>query len=89
MPEGALLCFYTDGLVERRAVSLDVGLKRLCGAVVTGPVESICTRVMGQLIGDNPPADDIAVLMLRRQYLSEIEPLELASPSQLAERIPR
>jgi putative methionine-R-sulfoxide reductase with GAF domain len=89
VPEGALLCFYTDGLVERRAVSLDVGLKRLCGAVVTGPVESICTRVMGQLIGDNPPADDIAVLMLRRQYLSEIEPLELASPSPLAERIPR
>lgn len=82
VPEGALLCFYTDGLVERRTVSLDVGLKRLCQAVVAGPVESVCARIMGQLIGDTPPADDVAMLVLRRQHLSDIEPLELVLPAQ-------
>jgi serine phosphatase RsbU (regulator of sigma subunit) len=85
VPEGALLCFYTDGLVERRGISLDVGLKDLCAAVVAGPVESVCTRIMGRLVGDDPPADDIAVLVLRRQPLEEIETLELAPPAQLAE----
>lgn len=85
VPEGALLCFYTDGLVERRGISLDVGLKNLCAAVVAGPVESVCTRIMGRLVGDNPPADDIAVLVLRRQPLDEIETLELARPAQLVE----
>jgi serine phosphatase RsbU (regulator of sigma subunit) len=29
LPPGGLICFYTDGLVERRGVSLDVGLERL------------------------------------------------------------
>jgi serine phosphatase RsbU (regulator of sigma subunit) len=84
LPEGALLCFYTDGLVERRAISLDVGLKSLCEAVVAGPVESVCSRIMGQLIGDQPPADDIALLVLRRQQINEIGPLESA-PTQLTE----
>lgn len=83
VPEGALLCFYTDGLVERRGISLDVGLKDLCAAVVAGPVESVCARIMGRLVGDDAPADDIAVLVLRRQPLDEIETLELAPPAQL------
>ena len=82
VPEGALLCFYTDGLVERRAIPLDDGLQRLCGAVGAGPAESVCSRIMRQLIGDEPPADDIAVLVLRRQQLTEIGPLELALPAQ-------
>jgi serine phosphatase RsbU (regulator of sigma subunit) len=89
VPEGALLCFYTDGLVERRGISLDVGLKDLCAAVVAGPVESVCTRIMGRLVGDDPPADDIAVLVLRRQPLEEIETLDLTPPAQLLEAGPR
>jgi anti-sigma regulatory factor (Ser/Thr protein kinase)/putative methionine-R-sulfoxide reductase with GAF domain len=82
MPAGALLCFYTDGLIERRDISLDVGLKRLCDAVVAGPVESISASIMGRLIGDNPPADDIAMLVLRRHRITEIEPLQLTLPAQ-------
>jgi serine phosphatase RsbU (regulator of sigma subunit) len=85
VPEGALLCFYTDGLVERRAIPLDVGLKDLCAAVVAGPAESVCTRIMGRLVGDNPPADDIAVLVLRRQPHDEIGTLDLTPPAQLEE----
>ncbi|MDQ3905537.1 MAG: SpoIIE family protein phosphatase [Actinomycetota bacterium] len=82
VPAGALLCFYTDGLIERRDASLDVGLKRLCDVVVAGPVESVSASIMGRLIGDNPPGDDIAVLVLRRQHVTEIQPLQLTFPAQ-------
>ncbi|MBV9141287.1 MAG: SpoIIE family protein phosphatase [Pseudonocardiales bacterium] len=81
LPAGALVCFYTDGLIERRGISLDVGLKRLCEAVVAGPVESVCTTIMGRLVGDDPPDDDIAVLVLRRQDISETGPLEVVWPA--------
>jgi anti-sigma regulatory factor (Ser/Thr protein kinase)/putative methionine-R-sulfoxide reductase with GAF domain len=82
VPPGASLCFYTDGLVERRDTSLDVGLKRLCEAVVAGPVESVCISVMGQLIGDNPPGDDVALLAMRRQHSGEIGTLDLVMQAQ-------
>jgi anti-sigma regulatory factor (Ser/Thr protein kinase) len=37
---------------------------------------------MGRLIGDEPPGDDIAVLLLRRQLITEINPLELVLPAK-------
>jgi anti-sigma regulatory factor (Ser/Thr protein kinase)/putative methionine-R-sulfoxide reductase with GAF domain len=87
VPPGAVLCFYTDGLVERRHGSLDIGLQRLCEAVVPGPVESVCTSVMGQLIGDTPADDDVALLAMRRHTRTghdsgEIGPLDLVMPAQ-------
>jgi sigma-B regulation protein RsbU (phosphoserine phosphatase) len=86
VPPGAVLCFYTDGLVERRHSSLDIGLQRLCEAVVPGPVESVCTSVMGQLIGDTPADDDVALLAMRRHTSAghdsgQIQPLNLATPA--------
>ena len=72
VPPGAVICFYTDGLVERRGIVIDVGLELLCKAVSAGPVESVLTNVMGKLVGDNPPGDDIAVLALRRHHNGEI-----------------
>jgi putative methionine-R-sulfoxide reductase with GAF domain len=66
LPPGALLCFYTDGLVERRDSSLDAGLGRLCASVVAGPVESVCTEIMARLVGDDIPGDDVALLAVRR-----------------------
>ncbi|MGH3779390.1 MAG: tetratricopeptide repeat protein [Pseudonocardiaceae bacterium] len=75
VPLGALLCFYTDGLVESRDISLDAGLERLCKSVVAGPVESVCGTVMAQLVGGNPPDDDVAVLAVRRQDGGEIGPV--------------
>jgi len=83
VPAGALLCFYTDGLVERRTTSLDVGLQRLCDAVVARPVESVSASIMGKLVGDDPPDDDIALLVLRRHHITEIDPLESLLPAQL------
>ena len=35
-PPGSLLCFYTDGLVERPGELIDVGMARLCQAVSAG-----------------------------------------------------
>lgn len=66
LPPGALLSFYTDGLVERRNEVITEGLARLCEAVTARPAEQVCTEVMARLVGAEPPADDVALLALRR-----------------------
>jgi phosphoserine phosphatase RsbU/P len=71
VPPGALLCFYTDGLVERRGEVIDDGLDRLCRAVTAQPAEAACAAVMGALVGNEPARDDIALLMVRRQAGAE------------------
>jgi serine phosphatase RsbU (regulator of sigma subunit) len=63
---GALLCFYTDGLVERRDSDIDHGLRRLCAAVTSVDPEAVCARVMATLVGTEPARDDIALLVVRR-----------------------
>jgi sigma-B regulation protein RsbU (phosphoserine phosphatase) len=63
---GALLCFYTDGLVERRDSTIDVGLARLCAAVSAAEPDTVCARVMGDLVGRQAARDDIAMLVVRR-----------------------
>jgi phosphoserine phosphatase RsbU/P len=64
---GALVCFYTDGLIERRGELIDDGLARLCRAVTVEPAEAACATVMQELVGTESARDDIALLMLRRQ----------------------
>ena len=63
---GALLCFYTDGLVERPGELIDEGLDRLCRAVTAQSPEMACAAVMRALVGSEPVRDDIALLMIRR-----------------------
>jgi phosphoserine phosphatase RsbU/P len=67
IPPGALLCFYTDGLMERRGELIDDGLTRLRQAVTAQSPEAACATVMQALVGSGPARDDIALLMLRRQ----------------------
>lgn len=81
IPPGALLCLYTDGLVERRDQPLDAGMGRLAVAVgeMTGGggdgvtaasrslAEAACASVMRALVGHAPASDDVAVLMLHRR----------------------
>ena len=64
LASGAVLCFFTDGLVERRDEPLDDGIARLCAAVMPGPPENVCISVMGALVGSEQPGDDIALLAL-------------------------
>jgi serine phosphatase RsbU (regulator of sigma subunit) len=66
IPPGALLCFYTDGLVERSGEVIDEGLERLCRAMTAQPPEAACAAVMGALVGSKQVRDDIALLMIRR-----------------------
>jgi serine phosphatase RsbU (regulator of sigma subunit) len=62
---GAVVCLYTDGLVERREHPLDEGLARLCGAVEATAPEVVCASVMGALVGSESARDDIALIALR------------------------
>lgn len=64
--QGGLLLFYTDGLVERRGESIDVGLARLQATVTADEPELVCRRVMAALVGSRRPTDDTAVVALRR-----------------------
>jgi phosphoserine phosphatase RsbU/P len=81
IPPGALLCCYTDGLVERRDRPLDNGIAclatTLAGLTATAPAsvhagsgllaEDACAAVMRALVGNTPARDDVAVLVLHRQ----------------------
>ncbi len=80
LPPGAVVCFYTDGLVERRGRSLEDRLELLKKAVLPAPAEQVCTTVMGQLIGLEQAADDVALLVVRR-HDSRTEPLEMTVPA--------
>jgi serine phosphatase RsbU (regulator of sigma subunit) len=66
LPSGAVICFYTDGLIERRDVRLDDRINQLCDAVTTDPVEQVCIRVMARMIGGERAQDDVALLAVRR-----------------------
>jgi len=61
---GTVLVLYTDGLVESRSASIDVGLERVRAAVHSEPAEQVCIKVMGTLAGAAEPTDDIAVLVV-------------------------
>jgi serine phosphatase RsbU (regulator of sigma subunit) len=64
---GAVLCFFTDGLVERRDRPLDDRIARLCEVVSPGPPDSVCASIMRALVGGEHVGDDIALLVLRWQ----------------------
>lgn len=66
LPDRAVLCLFTDGLVERRGRSIDDGLAELRAAVRPEPAEHVCIKVMSTMVGAETPGDDIAVLALRR-----------------------
>jgi sigma-B regulation protein RsbU (phosphoserine phosphatase) len=64
-PPGAVLCLYTDGLVERRDQPIDHGIAQLRAAVTTAEPEIGCASVMAAMSGYTPYTDDIALLILR------------------------
>jgi sigma-B regulation protein RsbU (phosphoserine phosphatase) len=66
LPPGAVLCLYSDGLVERRGVLIDDNIERLRKAVAPRSPQSVCVDVMRRLVGVETPRDDVAVLVLQR-----------------------
>jgi phosphoserine phosphatase RsbU/P len=60
------VAIYTDGLVERRRETIDVGLGRLLRATTPGPPELVAAQIMRQVIAGTVPTDDIALVVMRR-----------------------
>ena len=79
---GDTLLLYTDGLVERRDESIDVGFERLRDALRAAPddVEELCDHVLRGTLGDHPGQDDVAVLTVRLLGQSS-GPLALTLPA--------
>jgi serine phosphatase RsbU (regulator of sigma subunit) len=84
IPPGALLCCFTDGLVERRDEAIDAGIGRVAATLgklaTAGPggdgtsvplAEDACAAVMRTMVGNAPARDDIALLTLHRHGLDE------------------
>nr|WP_253838553.1 GAF domain-containing SpoIIE family protein phosphatase [Actinokineospora globicatena] len=65
LPPGAVLAFYTDGLIERPGHALDPYLDQLLSTITQADPNTICTHVTESLLGDTPPRDDVALLVLR------------------------
>jgi CheY-like chemotaxis protein len=68
LPPGGTLVLYTDGLVERRDADIDVGLTALaaCAVDVEPSLDAFCRRLLVKMAVADQPADDIAVVALRR-----------------------
>jgi PAS domain S-box-containing protein len=82
---GDLLVLYTDGLIERRGEDLDVGLRRLCDALVRhrSGTEATADDLIATLLGDGRPADDVATLLLAPMPVGNDLDLVLASDARV------
>jgi serine phosphatase RsbU (regulator of sigma subunit) len=66
---GTHLCFYTDGLVERRDRDVDVSvdqLRRLVGRASDATADQLAADMMVELVGAESADDDVALLVVRR-----------------------
>ena len=79
---GSKLVLYTDGLVEERGVSIDMGLAALrTAASVPADPDELCDRLVASKLNAHAAADDIAVLVLRALPAAR-EPLHLVVPAE-------
>ncbi len=86
LPPDSLLLLYTDGLIERRRESLDEGFRRLAAALGTAPVkvDELADHLLGELLGEAAPGDDVALLAVRtRPPPDDLGLLVVARPREL------
>lgn len=83
LTSGSTVLLYTDGLVERRGESIDVGLKRLREAAREAPeeLERLCSHVLARGPSDAGILDDVALLAVRRLSVST-EGLDIDLPAE-------
>jgi sigma-B regulation protein RsbU (phosphoserine phosphatase) len=67
IPPGCTVYLFTDGLVERRGLSLDQGLEMLREAALPVSAEMGCTSILFSLVGNQVPDDDIALLAIHSE----------------------
>jgi anti-sigma regulatory factor (Ser/Thr protein kinase) len=85
LPEGSLLAFYTDGLIEARDRDIDKGLARLCEAL-SSPVPSLevtCDMMLKTMLPESP-SDDVALLLARTRALHTDQVAAWALPADPA-----
>jgi GAF domain-containing protein/anti-sigma regulatory factor (Ser/Thr protein kinase) len=85
LPTGSTVLAYTDGLVERRDQSIDVGLERL-RRVAEGArdIEVMCQAIVDQLVSE-APGDDVALVAARVPPLGDhLSTRWTATPDSLA-----
>jgi GAF domain-containing protein/anti-sigma regulatory factor (Ser/Thr protein kinase) len=85
---GTTLVLYTDGLVERRGERLVTRQQKLhaAAAAATAEPDLLADALIEHMIGDEPPADDVAILTIQRALTAD-EQLKLrvaARPEELA-----
>jgi GAF domain-containing protein/anti-sigma regulatory factor (Ser/Thr protein kinase) len=85
---GTTLVLYTDGLVERRGERLVTRQQELHDAAAGAAAEPdlLCDALIAEMIGEDPPADDVAILTMQRALTAD-EELKLrvaARPEELA-----
>lgn len=70
LPEGSRLVLFTDGLVERRDLDVDAGLRLLCQTLARADQspEETCDAVLDALLPEHQ-SDDIALLVARTRVL--------------------
>jgi serine phosphatase RsbU (regulator of sigma subunit)/anti-sigma regulatory factor (Ser/Thr protein kinase) len=87
IPPNATLALYTDGLVERRGVSIDDGIQRLATALQNADLRDLATSadsVVAEVMPD--VADDIALLLVT--FTPTPDSIDLTIPAQPAELQP-
>ena len=86
LPGRSALLLYTDGLVERRRVSIDDGMARAGAALRQGQdagVEELASRVMTDMAPPDGYEDDVALVLFRHP-----EPLDLTFPADRGQLTP-
>ncbi len=86
LPGRSALLLYTDGLVERRRVSIDEGIARAGAALREGQdasVEDLASAVMGDMAPPDGYEDDVALVLFRHP-----EPLDLTFPADRGQLTP-
>jgi anti-sigma regulatory factor (Ser/Thr protein kinase) len=80
------MLLYTDGLIERRGVSLWSSIDSLVAAVAGArSPEDACLTVMDRLVPQRGPADDIAVIAVQNDPVPAVLELDMAAhPTTLA-----
>ncbi|MFD1312127.1 SpoIIE family protein phosphatase [Streptomyces kaempferi] len=85
LPEGSLLAFYTDGLIESRDYDIDVGMRLLSSALAQPglALEGLCSDVIDAM-PTQTSSDDVTLLLVRTRSLSPDQTISWDLPADPA-----